>query len=585
MTGLEALYWREPLWLLLVLAPLLGLAAGGLLEARRWRRLADPHLVPWLRSMPAARRRRARLVAVMAGWALLCVALAGPRTPRWIPPDARPPALELMVVFDLSASMEARDTAPHRRGRAQALMTRWLATLSDDFGIGLAAFAGHGHLLLPVTRDHGLVGHFLEELAHLRLPTLGNDLAGALEVAATALEGGDGPRAVLVFSDGDLGEAARQAAEIRAGGLAAAGFSLHVVGVGGPEKARVPDVPGADGPILSRREEAWLARLAALGGGRYGPAEALAEGGLAAFLDPPPRPIDPAAAARVQWQEWFGLPLVGGLALMLLAGGLPGRGAGAAGLAGVVLVLGLFSPPGAWSRPWPDDASAALEAGDYATARRLFAGEEGYGARYGEGMACYRLEDYACARRAFGAAAWQAPDATARGRAVFNLGNAHFFLGEYAQAAVLFAEAGELGVAADLARRNLAYADSLAAMVRRHARDVERALARADGGAAVAEQLSDIVAEGIHLDLPPAARHAHAALPPERLAALVARGLEGFQGTGGAAGGGPRAGWVRTAPGSGPGSTAAVVSRVLEMELGFPAPLEEPRAQEGVRPW
>jgi len=114
---------------------------------------------------------------------------------------------------------------------------------------------------------------------------------------------------------------------------------------------------------------------------------------------------------------------------------------------------------------------------------------------------------------------------------------------------------------------------------------VERALARADGRAAVAEQLSDVLAEGVYLDLPPAQRRALAALAPERLAALVARGLEGFQGTGGAGGGAPGAGWVRTSAGGGPGSTAAVVSRVLEMELGFPAPLEEPRALEGVRPW
>ncbi len=581
MTGLEALYWREPLWLMLALAPLLWLAAGGLLEARRWRRLADPHLVPWLRSVPAARRRRARLLAVIAGWALLCTALAGPRTPRWIPPDARPPALELMVVFDLSASMAARDTAPHRRGRARALMTRWLATLPADSGVGLAAFAGHGHLLLPVTRDHGLVSHFLAELAGLRLPTLGNDLAGALGLAATALEEGEGPRAVLLFSDGDLGDAARQAAETAARPLVAAGIPLHVVGVGGPEKARVPDLPGTADPILSRREGAWLAHLAALGGGRYGPADELVDLDLTAFLDPPPRRIDPAAATRVQWQEWFGLPLVGGLVLVLLAGGLPGRRAGAAGLAGMALALAAFGPEGARA----DGAAAALEAGDYATARRLYAGEQGYRARYGEGVACYRLEDYACARRAFAAAAWRAPDDAARGRAVFNLGNAHFFLGEYAQAAVLFAQAGELGVPTDLARRNLAYADSLAAMVRRHARDVERALARAEGGAAVAEQLSDVLAEGVYLDLPPAQRRALAPMAPERLAALVARGLEGFQGTGGAGGGAPGAGWVRTSAGGGPGSTAAVVSRVLEMELGFPAPLEEPRALEGVRPW
>jgi tetratricopeptide (TPR) repeat protein len=298
--------------------------------------------------------------------------------------------------------------------------------------------------------------------------------------------------------------------------------------------------------------------------------------------------IDPRAQQDALWDEWFGIPLGLGVLLCLIAisGGRSTKMAGAA----VAIVSLVLSSGGC---EWPlatvdnsDEARAALQAGDYAKARAIVTTLEGYDARFLEGVTCYRLKDYPCALQAFARAAWLAPDDTTRGRAAFNLGNAHFRLGDYAQASMLFAEAGILGVTPEGAALNRSFADSLAAAVERQLADNTETLRRAAWRAeafGIPEELLDRVAEGVTLSDTLRRDPAFATLSAETLWAMIVRGVAHVAGKDATSGSGRH--WVETSASKAALSTAGLFNHLLPIEAGILSSTDLPYAIEGQRPW
>ena len=590
------LYWREPAWFWVSLLPLLPMLWTFLRHRSIWMRMVDPSLRPWVEAQARQGHHKTGQVALGISWLLLCTALAGPRTPRLIPPVVQPDAAVIAVV-DLSASMAARDVRPDRRRHAQAMLDDWVAQLPASLRIGVVVYAGHAHRLLPPTADQELVRHFVRELDSIRLPTLGNDLADALRLASESLAGADTPggRHLLLISDGDLGPDAQRAAETAVGEwLPSARIRLHVIGVGGAEAVGVPrsatEPLVIDGErIVSRRDARWLRTFAGRVDGDYHGAEAIVGWPLARVLGLPGPHIDPADNDRVLWDEWFGLPLLAGIVILVMAlrGKRAGSGARATAVAALIAVLSGGCGREVFLDASGDQARAALDLGDYTRARSLYAGRDGYDARFAEGVACYRLADFPCALQAFAAAAWQAPDDTARGRAAFNLGNTHFRLGDFEEASVLFAEAGKLGVSPELTAINREFADSLAATVRRHLADVAETQRRADWRAAAREMpevMRDRLAEGIRLSTRFAGPAALAVLSADELRMLVAGGIERHRdGRGGASTSGRH--WVKSEGTAAPEGTAGLFNRLLPMEVGILSVPGEPYRIEGSRPW
>lgn len=593
---MDLLYWREPLWLLVSLVPFLAYGAARFRVHQRWGRYIDPTMRAWAEPPERVRRGMARRGLLLLAWLLLCIALAGPRTPHWIPPEARP-GTAAVVVMDLSLSMAARDERPDRRSRAQALLAKWAGELPETLHLGIVVYAGHAHSVLTPTADHQLARHFVDEVVGIQMPTLGNALGEALRIASVKLDDTGGSaieRRVLLLSDGDLDQAARQSAEAAVSeALLPSATRLQVVGVGGDEAVSVPrnatEALVVDGrPVTSRRDGEWLAHLATLGGGDYLAAEQLAEKAAADVLGLSASRIDPDAQQEALWDEWFVIPLGLGMLLCLIA--LEGRRSSKLTAAAIAMVALAISTGGCESGVSADEgidaARKALQSGDFEQARQQVAADEGYDARFIEGVACYRLKDYPCAMQAFARAAWLAPDDTARGRAVFNLGNAHFRLGDYAQASVLFAEAGALGVKPEDAALNRSFADSLAAAVERQLADNAEALRRAEWRAeafGIPDELLDRLVEGETLSDPLQRNPAFATLSPDTLRTMIARGIAQAAGTDGTSGAGWR--WVKTTDSDAPLGTAGLLNHLLPMEAGIVSSADLPFAIEGQRPW
>ncbi len=276
---LSAFHFSEPAWLwaLLLCIPV----ALWLLQTRRFNRhnerlqlYADKHLLPHLlgRSEVSASTQWQRFAHWSLIWALLVLAMAGP---RWDFTDVRlfRPGTNLVVLFDLSRSMNVTDVRPSRLVRAQ----QELADLLDrnrGIRIGVIGFASIAQVVSPVTEDMNGIRRVLPALDTSLVQLPGSRLVHALDRAGELIAGQPkgSVNSLLIMTDGDFEEPNM---EQRLREFADKGVRVHILGIGTPEGDAVP---GRDGlwisnrtgqPVISALNEPLLKSLAAAGGGIY----------------------------------------------------------------------------------------------------------------------------------------------------------------------------------------------------------------------------------------------------------------------------------------------------------------------------
>jgi Ca-activated chloride channel homolog len=264
-----------------MLVPALLLAAWALRRHLRWRRqsleaFGDPSVLQRASSLPSNKIQTIRQIARLAALALLVLALARPQF------GERPASLahtgrDVLVLLDLSRSMNAEDAGGPRLEAAKALLVDLLAR-SPDNRFGLVVFGGSAFLQLPLTSDLGAFQRFLAAATTDDLANPSTDLARALSAAVTTFEheGERGFQTVLLLSDGesaegDVGPALKQ--------LRQAGIPVITIGVGTEAGAPVP-ADSSEAPekwhrdhigriVQSKLEEGELRRAALETGGEY----------------------------------------------------------------------------------------------------------------------------------------------------------------------------------------------------------------------------------------------------------------------------------------------------------------------------
>jgi Ca-activated chloride channel family protein len=584
---LSALYWRESTWLWAILLPVVLPLLTAMGQRRKLSTIIDAALLPWVQEKSSAQTRRPQRLLLLLAWLLFITALAGPRTLQWVPPELRAATSHVVAIIDFSASMRADDMRPTRRDAAITLLDGILARSSENTDIGLVVFAGHGHLLLPPTRDHELLKTLASRLGALRTPTLGNNLAAALEIAADTLNEKTGYRAILLFSDGDMEKTAVASAQtIVEKKLRPENIHLFTIGFGGTEKVALPaslatEVLQENRTVLTRQEKTTLQQLASSGNGDYMAANQLANASLAEIVKLPLPRLDTKDQGNVLWTEWFSLPLIVGLGLLVAAVVRP-----ATIPSSVVVLLFLLSIQArdANATPAPE---VLLKNGEFAAARDIFSRQKGYHARFGEGIACYRLEAWSCARQAFSRAAWLAHNDHDRGRAAFNLGNSHFQLGEFEEAAVLFDEANKLGVDPAATQRNLEFADELADALQKYRIHLEMVKKKADWMANardIPEGLLERLTEGIWLKLEKSRPGIIRQLGREKLNQLIQQGVARALGIAPSTTRKTIA-WSGNSASLPPENSIGLFNRLLPLEAGLGAIPKIPYRLEGQRPW
>jgi len=271
-------HFAQPVWFwgLLAIVPIAIWLWRSAAKAARGpvHRYADPHLLPHLTGTRELKstERWGRFLRWSLLWTLLIVAMAGP---RWDYEDVRlfHPGNNLLILLDISRSMQVDDVAPSRLGRARQEIQD-LIMQNRQVRLGLIAFASVPHVLSPITEDTFTVLNTLPALSTDLVKLQGSRLTLALDRAETLLDGlpEDSAKAVLLISDGDFDEPDLIP---RVKELAAKGARIHAMGVGAEEGARVPATQGGyltdryGQPIVSRLNEKLLEEIAQAGGGIY----------------------------------------------------------------------------------------------------------------------------------------------------------------------------------------------------------------------------------------------------------------------------------------------------------------------------
>jgi Ca-activated chloride channel family protein len=203
MNTLSDFHFIRPGWLLLL--PLV------LLIWRYWQKSQDP-LRGWrsvmeqelLAALTVGKRINSnwRDALMLIVWLLAVLAVAGP-TWRPEPSPLADDPVPVMIALKAAETMDLTDMVPSRMERARLKVADFAAERQGQ-PLGLMAYAGSAHLVLPPTRDTHIVATMAAEISPTIMPKSGDDLISALEMAEQTL-GSHGGSIVVVADSIDGG--------------------------------------------------------------------------------------------------------------------------------------------------------------------------------------------------------------------------------------------------------------------------------------------------------------------------------------------------------------------------------------------
>jgi tetratricopeptide (TPR) repeat protein/Mg-chelatase subunit ChlD len=262
----------EALFLLLAVA----LIVATLVWIERWRRrarveFAGPQAARW---GSGGAGLSALLLVVAATLIVLAIA-----RPQWGSSELRREhqGVDVVIVLDISMSMQGTDVSPSRLGLAQAEVVRLIENLRGN-RMGIVFFAGGSIVRSPLSTDTQALADITRRASReLGLVRAGSDIGQALHQAGRILEHSESPgKAVILVSDGEdhVGRAVEEATA-----LAENGVVILTAGVGTPEGSTIMErslsgqmrlkVDATGAPVITRLDEATLRAVSSAGNGRY----------------------------------------------------------------------------------------------------------------------------------------------------------------------------------------------------------------------------------------------------------------------------------------------------------------------------
>jgi Ca-activated chloride channel family protein len=190
--------FEHPLLLLTLLAVPAAVALYLLADRRRMRYAIRFTNVDVLATVVRGRvwRQYVSLALFLLALSALCLGLARPQHETLVPRDRA----TVILVVDVSRSMEAKDVKPSRIGAATEAVRVFLDKVPKRLQIGLIAFAGDPAIAAPPTTDHGLVREALDTLEwqpSFGGTAIGDALAAAVKLAEQAVGTSNGNLAAV----------------------------------------------------------------------------------------------------------------------------------------------------------------------------------------------------------------------------------------------------------------------------------------------------------------------------------------------------------------------------------------------------
>ncbi len=407
-----------------------------------------------------------RIISLMLSTLALLAIVVGLVDIRWgrVWRDVPQRGIEVMFVLDVSRSMLAEDTSPNRLERSKQYIKDLVEQMAGD-RVGLVLFAGDVKRQMPLTNHYGDFVSALDEIGPHNIDRGGSNLGQAIEVAADAfLEKTSEHRAIVLFTDGEYHESEPIEAAKRA--LLEHGTRIFTIGIGDAGAgAQIPDSSRRGGQfikhdgraVVSKLNDSVLEQIALTTDGAYIPAgtkhvdmDAVYHQFIANIEQ---QDFESARVnSYVPRYQWF----LGFALLMLLADILLGAirklikvkdrvsdtenhvAGHSSRIASTAAVIVVFAIVFSADTGLADESAAtlvqqgqtALTQGDAATAIERFSSAQSLGfsdprVNYNMGIAHYNVGDIESARSAFAQAA-ESTDRTIAGQARYNIGNTYY---------------------------------------------------------------------------------------------------------------------------------------------------------------
>lgn len=273
--------FQHPMWLLLLVVPV-AITVGYVLALRsKKRRTVRFGNFGVLRSVDSRGRRwftHVPAVLLILSMLSLTIALAGPQKEQKVPRNRA----TVMLVVDVSLSMEATDVAPSRLEAAQQAATTFANNLTPGVNLGLVSYAGTASMLVAPTTDRGPVVRAIDRLRLDERTATGEGIYTATQAITTFTESLGGPdqappARIVLLSDGKETVPAdpteERGAFTAAERAAEAGIPVSTISFG--TMYGTVDIQGRPQPVPV--DDASLETIAELSGGDFFTASSLEE--------------------------------------------------------------------------------------------------------------------------------------------------------------------------------------------------------------------------------------------------------------------------------------------------------------------
>ncbi len=297
----------EPARLFFVLLPLGALvwyAVTMRLRKRSTVRFTDIALLDSVAPDRPGWRRHLSAVALVLALLAFVLALARPVMAVVVPREEA----RLILVLDVSLSMDATDVEPTRLDAAREAALSFLELAPEDLEIGVVAFAGVALPVVAPTTDRDAVASAVSNLTLAEGTAIGEGIYAGLDLVAMDAADEKTPTALVVLSDGEttVGRSEVDAA------VEAAALGIPVSTINFGTDGGVIVFQGETVPVPAN--EGALRQVADTTGGSFSAAASAAE--FEAILGAVGSELGYETEEREVW-EWF---LAGGLVALTLAG-------------------------------------------------------------------------------------------------------------------------------------------------------------------------------------------------------------------------------------------------------------------------
>ncbi|MCE5290910.1 MAG: VWA domain-containing protein [Nocardiaceae bacterium] len=278
--------FSSPVWLLFSVA-VIGLGVAYYFLQRRKQahmlRFANMELLERVAPNRPGRWRHVPIALLLVGLLLMTVALAGPTAVRKVPRNRA----TVVLVIDVSLSMEATDVKPTRLEAAQAAAKEFVEGLTPGINLGLVAYAGTASVLVSPTTNRQAVKAAIDQLKLSERTATGEGIFTALQsidTLASVLGGGAEPPPARIVLESDGKQTVPESPDDPRGGYTAARIAkekhVPISTISFGTSYGTVDIKGQDGQTERVRvpvDDDSLREIAKLSGGDFFTASSLEE--------------------------------------------------------------------------------------------------------------------------------------------------------------------------------------------------------------------------------------------------------------------------------------------------------------------